>query len=720
MQQVSDTLPAPAPEPPPALTDRYAPLGFIGSGGLGQVLRVYDRRLEAPVALKLLHAHLAADADWLRRFDAEARLLASLAHPGIPPVHDLDRLADGRPFYTMALVRGEPWAQASVRLGLRRRVALLRDVAATVGWAHRQQVVHRDLSPHNVLIEGDARALVIDWGLARRLGEEEAPVLLSERAGTPGFAAPELHLGLATARSDVWALGGLLDEDDADLRALREACRQHDPALRPPDGDAVADALDAWLDGQARRERAQREVARARALQEQAAEAEARAALRGAPGLSQEEVWRQEDEAAEAALDAARRHAEAEQALHIALHEDEGCEEAHAALTSAWRSRLLAADAAGDRRAVAQLETQLRGWRGGRYAALAEATGQLRLHTAPPADRIVVQRFVEVARQLRAVEVATTEGPTLDLRVPAGSLRLVIERDGQQTLLPLRLGRGDAWTFRGPDGGEVPVPLAPPGLAPEDRYVPGGWFHPAPDPGAADVMDPSPVWLAPFILRRHPVTVAEWLEFLDDRARGAGAEAALAYAPRELSSSDQPRAVVRWRGDRFEVGGDEWATAWAPDWPVVLIDRHDALAFAAWRAAREGLPWRLPQEAEWELAARGADSRIYAWGDHLLPGHACTAASGAPGRASIHAFPQDEGPFGLRGATGNVRDWCADVWTAPDRPMPAEPLFVVRGGAWSSAATMCRLAMRFAARPTDRLTMVGLRLARSVGPAGQG
>lgn len=269
MLTVPDTIPAPtSPRHVGPLTPRYDALGLIGAGGLGQVLRARDHRLGVLVALKVIHAHLVADPDWTRRFDEEARLLATLTHPGIPPVHDLDALPDGRPFYSMALIEGERWAEHARGLGLRRRIELVRDIAQTVGWAHEQGVIHRDLSPNNILVERDGRARVIDWGLARRLERGQVPITPSERVGTLGFVAPELRDGAASPRADVYALGGLLAHGlartergeagfaDPDLQSLWISCRERSPDARPSNGLAVANALQAWLDGDTRRARA--------------------------------------------------------------------------------------------------------------------------------------------------------------------------------------------------------------------------------------------------------------------------------------------------------------------------------------------------------------------------------------------------------------------------------------------------------------------------------
>jgi serine/threonine-protein kinase len=699
----------------------------LGQGGLGTVWRVEDRHLQLEVAAKVLHLHLAGDPDWRRRLDREARLLASLAHPGIPAVHDLNLTVDGVPFYTMGIVVGEVWATAARGGALRRRVGLLAEVADAVGWAHAQGVIHRDLSPYNVIVAADGRARVIDWGLARRDGGEETPTWLSERAGTPGYTAPEVYQGRTSPRSDVYALGALLGEApdagqhttvDEELSALSLACRDPDPSRRPPHGAAVAQALRAWLDGERRRARAAGLVDTARTHLEAAGvarEEAARALAEARAGATRDAAWDAEDRSREAELRATSLAAEGEALLHIALHEDTDCEHAHEALTQAWRRRLLRAEETPDPLEVLRLETQLRSWRDGRYAALADSAGQIAINTLPTADWVRVERYTLRRRRLVPEPVAQIQGPSATLSLAAGSYRLIFRAGRQQTLLTIRLRRDGAWTWRGADGAPWPVPLAPSGLGPEDCYVPGGWYTSAPDPGASDTLAPTPFWLRPYVLRRHPVTVGEWSLFLHDLRETLGEAAALAHGPTVINQGDQPTPAVRWREGRIEMSADGWRTLWPETWPVSLISQQDALAYAAWLAKRTGLPWRLPTEQEWEHAGRGDDGRVFPWGDHIEPGWTCNAQteSGPPSRAPVGSYPLDESPYGVQDLSGNVREWCSTPWEAQaGRSPPTTPLVVIRGGAWTSAPSMCRLAMRFAGRPGDRLTSLGMRLAR--------
>ncbi|MCA9573625.1 MAG: SUMF1/EgtB/PvdO family nonheme iron enzyme, partial [Myxococcales bacterium] len=133
-----------------------------------------------------------------------------------------------------------------------------------------------------------------------------------------------------------------------------------------------------------------------------------------------------------------------------------------------------------------------------------------------------------------------------------------------------------------------------------------------------------------------------------------------------------------------------------PDHPVTLVDWASAVAFCRWEAARTGLGWRLPDELEWEKAARGVDGRPFVWGDQPEAGWAnvLSGTSDTPRPSPVGAWPTDVSPYGVFGLAGNTRDWCGNVWEAGGPPCPGGALQIVpaaadderfravRGGAW--------------------------------------
>ncbi len=202
--------------------------GVVGQGGMGVVHRVLDQRLGRRLALKLLHDETPAR---VARFRREARILARLVHPGVPPVHAAGRTASGREFLLMRFVDGRTLAQAIQAEGADRRplVEALARACDAVAYAHDQGVVHRDLKPENIMLGPHGEVLVVDWGVARDLragpADEETlrsaerdgrawdPRLTSAGAlmGTLGYMPPEQGRGEDVGpAADVFALGATL------------------------------------------------------------------------------------------------------------------------------------------------------------------------------------------------------------------------------------------------------------------------------------------------------------------------------------------------------------------------------------------------------------------------------------------------------------------------------------------------------------------------------
>src|SRR5579864_3107714 len=148
-------------------------LTFVGAGGMGEVYKAYDRKLDRPVALKLLPARVANDPEWLRRFRAEARAASSLNHPHILVVHDFGEFR-GRPFIVMEFVEGQT-LRARVDaspLAVKEAVSITMQVASALAASHARGIVHRDIKPENVMLRPDGYVKVLDFGLARQLADE--------------------------------------------------------------------------------------------------------------------------------------------------------------------------------------------------------------------------------------------------------------------------------------------------------------------------------------------------------------------------------------------------------------------------------------------------------------------------------------------------------------------------------------------------------------------
>lgn len=296
---------------------RFEVLGRHARGGLGEVFQASDRELNRTVALKQMLARHAHDPAAQARFLLEAEVTGRLEHPGIVPVYSLGRYPDGRPYYAMRLVEGETLRSAIERFhqpgrarlsGERREIAFRRllrsliDACNAVAYAHSRGVVHRDLKPENIMLGPFGETLVVDWGVAKVLGDDpsitsgvpsprpEPPLADASMTqpgavvGTPRYMSPEQAAGdgeRVGPASDVYSLGAILycllvghaPVPDGDLPTVldrvrrgifpnpRRVSRSVDPALEevctkamaldPADRYAtaldLASELEAWL-----------------------------------------------------------------------------------------------------------------------------------------------------------------------------------------------------------------------------------------------------------------------------------------------------------------------------------------------------------------------------------------------------------------------------------------------------------------------------------------
>jgi len=317
------------PMGPPALTG-FRIEELIGQGGMGSVYRARDLSVGREVALKLLREDIS-DASAASRFLEEARITGQLQHPGVPPVHRIGQLADGRPYLAMKLIKGQTLERllADGANAGRNWLAVFESICQAVGYAHAHRVIHRDLKPQNIMVGSFGEVQVMDWGLAKVLGEgpsvraEEKPaaatigtVIRTPRdsdsaftqhgsvLGTPSYMAPEQAAGeidRVDQHCDVFGLGAILcviltgkppyvgkdsesvrlmavrgKLDDAwarldasnalpELIALAKRCLAFEPADRPADGSAVAAEV-AVMRASAEQRARDAEIEQARAL----------------------------------------------------------------------------------------------------------------------------------------------------------------------------------------------------------------------------------------------------------------------------------------------------------------------------------------------------------------------------------------------------------------------------------------------------------------------
>ena len=204
---------------------RYEIRGFLGAGGMGEVYRAHDHRLNRDVAIKVLPERFAGDPDRLRRFEREARA-AALDHPNILDVHDVGE-HEGQPFIVTELLEGASLREviASGDLTLQKALDYARQIATGLAAAHDHGTTHRDLKPANIFVTREGRIKILDFGLAKLAHPESSAEELSisptqsvqtdigVAMGTPGYMAPEqLHGRPADQRSDVFSFGIVIFE----------------------------------------------------------------------------------------------------------------------------------------------------------------------------------------------------------------------------------------------------------------------------------------------------------------------------------------------------------------------------------------------------------------------------------------------------------------------------------------------------------------------------
>jgi len=733
---------------------RYEFREELGRGGMGLVVRARDRVLRRDVAIKSLLETATTDK-FRDRLLMEAQVTGLLEHPNVTPVYDLRMDDEGRPFYTMRVVRERDLGQiihamksGAESFSISFLVQVLRQVSLTIEYAHRQGVVHRDLKPDNILVGAYGEVYVIDWGIAKLMSsnhglEDTEQIVVGSLIGTPKYMAPEQARGdndQVNEKTDVYALGAILYEiltlqamyeadhvlgllfmivhdelvpprERAPGRsipvALEEICVKalaKNPAHRYESAQAFADELELFLEGVKDRERRQelaietmqmaeqvRAVYDEVRMQHRTVKAELDRTRRNVPawstGEDKDELWSLEQQAEDLAVEIERRFSETVRMFSEALVHWPDMPEARLGLANLYWQRFEEAENSGRIADAAYLEGLVRQFNDGSLDSLLEGTGTLSLEVDPPGASVELYRYHQHKRRLVEWLHATLQTPVKDAILSHGSYVAIVSKPGFRTVrVPIAMGRVDRIHKN--------VKLFAEAAFPKDFVqVPPGFFK----------RTNEEVYVDEFAIMRTPVTVKEYLEFLNS----IHPSLAERHAPRieedgesYLSRDERGRYVI----PKVDIQGD----VWDPQWPILMVNYHDALAYAKWRGERDGFSYRLPTELEWEKAARGVDGRVYPWGDHFDATFCCMKESrnGRPVPSPVGEFAVDCSPYDVVDMAGNIVEW-----TQTPESENANDRLTLKGAAYNSPSIICRLDVSLASPPQFRYAHYGFRLA---------
>lgn len=671
---------------------RYQVIEEIGQGGMGRVYKVMDREVGERIALKLLRSEIAARGDTIRRFREELRLARRITHKNVCRMFDLG-FFEGTYFITMEYVDGEDlkeFIRRSGRLTVEKAAAIARQIGEGLAEAHSLGVVHRDMKPQNVMIDGQGNARIMDFGIARSI-EDAGVTGTGVMIGTPDYMSPEQVEGKAAdPRADIYALGVILFEMVAgrlpfeggtplsvavkhktepapDPRTFNPGipegladvllmCLEKDREKRYGSASELLAALDR-VGGEAARPRKPRKAGKP-------ATPKASAGARRPANFRWRKAFVPAILLAAAALVIAgyryvHRNAKVDWAKGTALPEIMRLTGDGKLYEAFWLARKAESIIPGDPR-LAGL------WN--------EMSQEASVETEPPGARVSVKAYKDVEGEW--LELGTT--PLSSTRLPLEFLRWKIEKPGYRTLAVANSGSGGRLRF---------VLDRPEDLPPRMVRVPRGKV----DPRLLLFAHWPSVEIGEFLIDEYEVTNRDFKEFVD-----AGG-----YKNRDFWKFPftGARRTMTWEEaaslflDRTgRPGPSTWELGGFPegqgDHPVGGLSWFEAAAYAEFAAKS------LPTIFHWMTCAGPQYS------SSIVPLSNFGAEGPAPG-GLYHGL----GPFGTHDMGGNVREWCLNA---------SEDGRFILGGAWDDPSYL--FLETHAVSPFDRSAANGFRCVRYPSP----
>lgn len=646
----------------------------LAKGGMGAIYRARQQSNGREVAFKVMLSDASEDGSLIQRFKREAEVLSSLKHANIIDVYDYGE-SDGVLYMVMPLLThgtlGDKMRQGQMSTGDIRRI--MSQITGAVQYANSQHIVHRDLKPENILLDAAGNCKVCDFGI---VSIQDASTRLSRVGtlmGSAHYMAPEqCNGGAVDGRTDVYALGIILFQlatgqqpftgDSWNAVALQQITKP------PPKPRALNASLSPNL-----------EAAILTALEKLP---ENRFASAAAFGAAVEEAL-----STEGKPNPIGAKKPAAPALPTLVYQPD-----KQAPNIGRRVVIVGAGALGLAGIGLVINQQLR---------VPSGTADIR-----PAGSTIpaTQISAEVTRQSTTVATPTAGAPPTNpprpdpTNTPASAVAVA-------PIAPVRKA--------GSDRAIVTLPGAGAGLEIELIRIPAGEFT----MGGVEKDDEKPiqkVQLAEFVIGRTEVTVAQFAAFVKATSYKTQAE-------RDGSSYSYDGTTYR------EIAGANWASPVGPGSTVVGKQTHpvthvswgDCMTFCEWAQRVTGVAFTLPNEAQWEKAARGTDGRIYPWGAappddthaNMLLAENDTTPVGKYGIGG-------SSPYGLDDMAGNVAEWTLSKYEpypydpADGRDDPARDAShrVFRGGSWFDADFDMRCANRSDSEPANRQGNIGFRV----------